>query len=247
MRNLLLFILAVMTFTWASPKPMEPLDHYNVVLVHGAAPSGSGFESECSSNTINDAWTLQNDYLKDYKHKPWNLGGAAGMMGAYNDGGEKKLTYWLDSAVFEDYQYRDGAIHMDSTNLLSSPSIYIQRSFANPAASPAHNALEIGDKVRRALFEEAQEVRAEGQYNLEKLRKSTTAKYRSIPSRNILIAHSMGGLAARGYVQSDYYNDDVDKAIMLDSPHEGTVNLPDVILFVRIGDSIEIHRVWRQG
>jgi hypothetical protein len=45
MRNLLLFILAVMTFTWAFPKPMEPLDHYNVVLVHGAAPSGSEFES----------------------------------------------------------------------------------------------------------------------------------------------------------------------------------------------------------
>src|SRR5574344_275484 len=212
MRNLLLFILAVMTFTWASPKPMEPLDHYNVVLVHGAARSGSGCESECSSNTINDAWTLQNDYLKDYKHKPWNLGGAAGMMGAYNDGGEKKLTYWLDSAVFEDYQYRDGAIHMDSTNLLSSPSIYIQRSFANPAASPAHNALEIGDrtwkgegncKVRRALFEEAQEVRAGGQDNLEKLRKSTTADYRSIPSRNILIAHSMGGGASHEYVTDE--------------------------------------------
>jgi hypothetical protein len=45
MRNLVLFILAVMAFSWSSPKPMEPLDHYNVVLVHGAAPSGSGFES----------------------------------------------------------------------------------------------------------------------------------------------------------------------------------------------------------
>src|SRR5574344_2006717 len=206
MRNLLLFILAVMTFTWASPKPMEPLDHYNVVLVHGAAPSSSGFESRCSSDTINDAWTLQNDYLKDDKHKPWDLGGAAGMMGAYNDGGEKKLTYWLDSAVFEDYQYRDGAIYMDSTNLLSSPYIYVQRSFVNPAASPAHNALEIGDrmwkgegncKVRRALFEEAQEVRAKGQENLDSLRRTSDAEYRSIPSRNILIAHSMGGVATR--------------------------------------------------
>jgi hypothetical protein len=61
MRNLLLFILAVMTFTWAFPKPMEPLDHYNVVLVHGAAPSGSGFEDECSTTkNVKSAWLLMN-------------------------------------------------------------------------------------------------------------------------------------------------------------------------------------------
>lgn len=147
MRNLLLFILAVMTFTWASPKPMESLDDYNVVLVHGAAPSSSGFESVCDKGDINEAYVVLQNNMRNPKSNEWNLGGAAGMMGAYNDGGEKKLTYWLDSAVFEDYQYRDGAIYMDSTNLLSSPYIYVQRSFVNPAASPAHNALEIGDRM----------------------------------------------------------------------------------------------------
>ena len=31
------------------------------------------------------------------------LGNAAGMLGAYNDRGNSKLTYWLDSAIFENY------------------------------------------------------------------------------------------------------------------------------------------------
>ncbi|MFA6623479.1 MAG: hypothetical protein WCS54_05155 [Fibrobacteraceae bacterium] len=42
------FLLAVLTvFVWAqgAAKPMEPFSKYNVILVHGAAPSGSGFES----------------------------------------------------------------------------------------------------------------------------------------------------------------------------------------------------------
>ena len=182
-----------------------------MVLVHGAAPSSSGFESMCGGD-IDDAYTVLQNNMRNPDSNKWNLGGAAGMMGAYNDGGEKKLTYWLDSAVFEDYQYRDGAIYMDSTNLLSSPSIYIQRSFANPAASPAHNALEIGDRtwkgegncnVRRALFEEAQEVRAGGRDSLQMKRNGSLADYRTIPSRNIIIAHSMGGVASREYVQNN--------------------------------------------
>ncbi len=112
-----------------------------------------------------------------------------------------------------------------------SEYIYLQRTFSNPAASPAHNAHEIGDRrwkgknncsVRRSLFEEAQEVRARGAFNLKDYRENSLHEYRSIPSRNILIAHSMGGVASREYVQGMGYNFDVDKVITLDSPHEGT-------------------------
>ncbi|WP_217897592.1 triacylglycerol lipase [Fibrobacter sp. UWH1] len=167
-----------------------------------------------------------------------SLGDAAGMLGAYNQDGEKKLTLWLDSAVFED------------TVTYGSEYIYIQRSFANPAASPAHNAYEIGDRtwkgnnkcsVRRALFEEAQEVKAKiynkhivgdsvvidstvGQKALEIIRKNSNL-YRQLASRYILIGHSMGGVVSREYVQGNFYNGDVDKFIMLDSPHEGTGTL----------------------
>ncbi|WP_405327494.1 hypothetical protein [Fibrobacter sp.] len=214
---------------------MESLNHYNVILVHGAAPEEKGFESECNSDDIYDAYTMMSGHFDSPQSIASQLGGAAGMLGDYENEGEKKLTYWLDSAVFEDYQYRNGKIYMDSTNYRKSPYIYIQRSFANPAASPAHNAHEIGDRtwkgndkcsVRRSLFEEAQEVRAEGQNKLQQLRTNGIDEYRTIPSRNILIAHSMGGVASHEYVtDQSVYNNDVDKMIALDSPHEGTGSL----------------------
>lgn len=198
-------------------KPMESLSRYNVVLIHGAAPEEKGFESSCNGDEIFDAYTVSST------DSIWKLGEAVGMLGAYdrtyqpdssedwNETSGKKLTYWLDSAVFED------------TITYGSDYIYIQRAFANPAASPAHNAHEIGDRtwkgnnncsVRRALFEEAQEVRAEGSTNLEKKRNDGKLSYRSIPSRNILIAHSMGGVASHEYVtDTNVYNNDVDKVI----------------------------------
>ena len=91
---------------------------------------------------------------------------------------------------------------------------------------------------RRALFEEAQEVKAKiykqrkngntvirdsvvGQIALDSIRKYPDL-YRQLASRYILIGHSMGGVVSREYVQGDFYNDDVDKIITLDSLHEGT-------------------------
>ncbi len=235
MKTFLCLIVTIVCVVFAIPKPMESLNHYNVVLVHGAAPEEKGFESECNSDNIYDANTMMSGHFASPQTIASQLGGAAGMLGDYENEGEKKLTYWLDSAVFEDYQYRNGKIYMDSTNYRKSPYIYIQRSFTNPAESPAHNAHEIGDRtwkgnnncsVRRSLFEEAQEVRAKGTGLLDSLRRDGLNSYRAIPSRNILIAHSMGGVASHEYVtDTNVYNGDVDKMIALDSPHEGTGSL----------------------
>ncbi len=231
----------------SAAKPMETLERYNVVLVHGAAPEDQGFGSECNG-TIHDAYAIaSNNITKSDSTIGSRLGSAIGMLGDYdrtfnpnkdedyNKKSAKKLTFWLDSAVFEDYQYRNGEIFMDSVNVFSSPYIYLQRAFTNPAESPAHNAHEIGDRtwkgnnkcsVRRSLIEEAQEVRAGGQNRLQQLRTNGVDEYRTIPSRNILIAHSMGGVASHEYVtDTSVYNDDVDKVITLDSPHEGTGSL----------------------
>jgi hypothetical protein len=43
-----------------------------------------------------------------------------------------------------------------------------------------------------------------------------------IPQKYILIAHSMGGLVARQYLSSDYYNNDVAAIITIDSQHLGS-------------------------
>ena len=232
----------------SAAKPMEVLSRYNVILVHGAAPEGEGFKNECGGPIHEASAIASNNITKLDSTIGSRLGGAVGMLGAYGDTfdpdssddseynvkASKKLTYWLDSAVFEDFQYRNGKVFMDSTNLFASPYIYLQRSFANPAETPAHNAHEIGDRtwkgdnncsVRRSLIEEAQEVRAGGSGPLDSLRTDIAARYRTIPSRNIIISHSMGGVSSREYVQADYYNKDVDKLITLDSPHEGTESL----------------------
>lgn len=250
MRNIAVLVIVVTCYCGmlSAAKPMETLERYNVVLVHGAAPESQGFGSMCS-DTIHNAYAIAfNNITKLDKTIRSRLGSAVGMLGAYGDTfdpdssddseynvkASKKLTYWLDSAVFEDFQYRNGKVFMDSTNLFASPYIYLQRSFANPAETPAHNAHEIGDRtwkgdnkcsVRRSLFEEAQEVRAKGALELQRLRKSSEDEYRTIPSRNIIISHSMGGVSSREYVQSGFYNKDVDKLITLDSPHEGTESL----------------------
>lgn len=217
MRKLIaLAIIVASSFGLLFAKPMEALSRYNVVLVHGAAPESEGFEDQCDG-TVSSAWNSWSDYANyrndtvNFQKVSWNLGDAVGMLGKYEDDGEKKLTLWLDSAVFED------------TVTYGSEYIYIQRSFANPAASPAHNAHEIGDRtwkgnnncsVRRALFEEAQEVRAKGAKILDSLRRDGRHTFRSIPSRNILIAHSMGGVASHEYVtDTNVYNNDVDKVI----------------------------------
>jgi len=126
------------------------------------------------------------------------------------------------------------------------------RPFSNPANSPVENAREIGGRTwnggekgcveRRSLIEEAQEIYTDsvmlaisgGRKSLKSAREKGV-NYRHIPSRNILIAHSMGGAASREYVQGDFYNGDVDKVITLDSPHEGTGSLNMLIDMNQVG------------
>lgn len=251
------FVLLMFVDFAMSAKPMESILDYNVILVHGAADSHQGLDCENGDyNHNNEVYQEAYEYRKDTLFNsdtvtiPYKIGGIkyTNSIGKGKEGGSalgmiKELAPLLRDTILE-----------------TPLSLYFERPFVNPAESPAHNAIEIGSSkwmgsnkcsARRSLIEEAKEFKAKGQDTLLSYRNSVNDGFRSkaVPSRNILIGHSMGGVAIREYIQgdSDLYNDDVDKAIMLDSPHEGTVNLPDVILFVRIGDSIEIHRVWRRG
>ena len=152
-------------------------------------------------------------------------------------GSHERLTYWLNKKIFED----------DSSSKPQTSFTYHWRSFSNPANSSSNNAHELGDRKwnqknlsfgeggfghRRTLMEEAQEVKASiydsterkyiyGQAALDSIRKNPDL-YRQLASRYILVGHSMGGVVSREYVQGNFYNDDIDKIITLDSPHEGT-------------------------
>ena len=58
MRAFLCVVITIACVVFAGPRPMESLNHYNVVLVHGAAPEEKGFERECISDDIYDAIRL---------------------------------------------------------------------------------------------------------------------------------------------------------------------------------------------
>ena len=36
MKKILLLILSALSFSWTTPKPMESIENYNVMIVHGA-------------------------------------------------------------------------------------------------------------------------------------------------------------------------------------------------------------------
>ena len=211
-----ILLIAFTAISWATPKPMESITSYNVLMVHGAYGSEKGF-SACDS-------------LKDAYEYGGMLGNGA-TLGGY--GNNDRITKWLSKKVFEEPDIGD------ERNAVNS-YIYNWRSFSNPANSSHNNAYELGDRTwnkdgkfggRRALVEEAQEVKASvydsterkyiyGQTALDSIRGNPDL-YRQLASRYILVSHSMGGVVSREYVQGDFYNGDVDKIITLDSPHEG--------------------------
>ena len=170
------------------------------------------------------------------------LGGAC--LGEYHS--ENRITRWLAQKVFEEENYEK------NVDKVRNSYVYHWRSFSNPANTSHNNAYEMADRTwnmaekgvsefgkRRALFEEAQEVKAlitkknvsdtieridttaRGQSALEINRKDPDL-FRKLASRYVLVSHSMGGVVSREYVQGNFYNGDVDKIITLDSPHEGT-------------------------
>lgn len=50
MKNIIVLVFVAFVLCWSIPKPMESIEKYNVMLVHGAYESGKGIEN-CSSET----------------------------------------------------------------------------------------------------------------------------------------------------------------------------------------------------
>ena len=276
-----LFALALANSLYAS-WPMESVDKYNIVLVHGAADRWQGLDCE------NGNPRTGRDYVEAYESKQ---GVVTDPSTCHRDSVEVPVPNAINpdstrDSVFTrcDTAYyipsRIGGIKMPTDSLGSSATgmvkdlfpflndelfenpnaAYLQRPFVNPAGSPANNADEIGKSnwmgsglcyARRSLIEEAKEFKAEGSYSLDTLRNnSATAEYRTIPSRTILVGHSMGGVAIREYVQGPNYNKDVDKIVTLDSPHEGTGSLNMLLALkdrIKSGKEVAGDALWPAG
>ena len=186
MKKVLLVFLLFTVYGWAVPKPMEPIENYNVLMVHGAYGASKGFgnkdfvESRLKKNlpeaidTLPD-WSLSktlyildtipriaDSYIFPEANEDTIFWGKANI-GYY--GSHERLTYWLNKKIFED----------DSSSKPQTSYTYHWRSFSNPANSSNNNAHELGDRKwnqgnlsfgeggfghRRTLMEEAQEVKA---------------------------------------------------------------------------------------
>ena len=192
MKVLFVWIMAFAINCWAITKPMETIENYNVMLLHGAYGKDQGFceKGETEKRNLEEA-SFIGHYLGD------------ATLGAYHS--EDRLTNWIAKNVFEEN------VHGNDNEYVHETYIYHWRTFSNPANSSVNNAIELGYRQwnddgnygkRRALVEEAQEVKAVAVDDSGKVHQ---------------------GQVAREYVQnSDYYHGEVDKVITLDSPHEGT-------------------------
>ena len=186
MKKLIALVMAFVIVCWAVPKPMESVENYNILMVHGAYGSSKGFgnkdfvESLLKKNlpeaidTLPD-WSLwrtmyyldtipriANSYVFPEANEDTSFLGEANI-GYYGSHG--RLTYWLNKKIFED----------DLSSKPQTSYTYHWRSFSNPANSSSNNAHELGDRKwnqgnmsfgnggfghRRTLMEEAQEVKA---------------------------------------------------------------------------------------
>lgn len=61
-----------------------------------------------------------------------------------------------------------------------------------------------------------------------------------VPTKVILICHSMGGLSSRYYINSDFYNNDVLRIITLDTPHVGSDLIPYLFKYYSYENLIKI-------
>jgi len=202
---------------------MESIERYNIILVHGAADSLSGVD--CEASDLKAPFEYYTDSTDDFGRIDGYLKeGLLDDSRSTATGMIKTLPDWINDKIL-DGERKDRF------------GIYLNRPFVNPANTPVVNGGEIGKrtwkgrdncKTRRSLTEEAEEMRNYGREFLVERRNDDSLSYRKYRSdvgyfthRNILIAHSMGGVVSREYVQGDFYNGDVDKIITLDSPHEG--------------------------
>ena len=84
MRNTLFLLLCLYVGCFAIPKPMESIENYNVLMIHGAYGSNKGID--------------ENKNLKEADSTSEFLGKAT--LGSYAS--DNRITKWLATTVFEE-------------------------------------------------------------------------------------------------------------------------------------------------
>ena len=131
MKKFTFILFVVVSVCWSIPKPMESIENYNVMLLHGAYGSDQGFLDITDTNKTAEAY-----YAKA------NLDNGA-ALGRYYEAPDKKdprLLHWLTTKVLDEPEMDTSDVHPKHSY------VYQWRSFSNPANSSVNNAHELGDR-----------------------------------------------------------------------------------------------------
>ena len=117
-----LFLLVVLII-FAIAIPMESLNEYNLVLVHGAYGSDHGFSADSLLiEAYRDSFSLEN----------------GATLGRYNN--TNRITNWVSRRIFEEPGWEKDIDYVHNSY------VYNWRSFSNPANTSLNNAYELGDR-----------------------------------------------------------------------------------------------------
>jgi len=87
-----LFLMAFTSISWAIPRPMESIENYNVLLLHGAYGAEKGWKNRTKEERIAEAY---------YATQPLDSGAALGRYYEKpND--DPRLLHWLTTTIFEE-------------------------------------------------------------------------------------------------------------------------------------------------
>ena len=133
MKRLIVLFLVFVTVceSWSVPKPMESIENYNVMLIHGAYGKNKGFLDVKDTARIKEAYVAT---------KPLDNGAALGRYHENLDD-EPRLLHWLTTKVFDEPEMNVDDVHPKHSY------VYQWRSFSNPANSSYNNAFELGDRT----------------------------------------------------------------------------------------------------
>lgn len=128
MKRVFLFVLIFIISCWAVPKPLESIENYNVLMVHG------------TYGLYNDDDKLQGFEPGDYSQviDTTDRMGAATMGGYTSD---DRVTRWISRNILEEPKWEK-----DSSYLRNS-YVYNWRAFSNTRNSSINNAFELGDRT----------------------------------------------------------------------------------------------------
>ena len=128
MKKSIILLLAIASMCWSIPKPMESIENYNVMMVHGAY------------GKYNDKGKLQGFEPGGYSQAidTTDRMGAATMGGYTSD---ERVTRWISHNILKEPKWED-----DSSYLHHS-YVYNWRAFSNTRNSSINNAFELGDRT----------------------------------------------------------------------------------------------------